>query len=495
MAGLDRTTLTRHRLGLALGPVTFAVVYWVAPTSAPPSANAVLAATIWIAIWWMTEAIPIPATALLPVVIFPLVGPGDVADATRPYADPINFLLLGGFLLALGIERWGLHRRLALAVLERVGTRTDRLVLGFMLTAGFLSMWISNSATAMLMVPIGMAVLASVGGERATHMVEGVAAPLEETERGRIGLALMLGIAYGASIGGVATLIGSPPNAVFAGVAESSFGVEVSFLDWLVLAGPIAAVFLVVAWWAVLRLVRPRAVSIPGGDAHLAAQREALGHPSRPERRVAAVFATVALAWMLRPLGLESVVPGLSDAAIAVLGGLALFAIPSGTGAGRLLGWDDVGRLPWGVLVLLGAGFSIASAFQQSGLDVWIGEQLVAVGDVGAVVTVGLVVLTVVFLTEVNSNTATASVFMPIMAAIGVTLGFPPLQLMAAAALSASFAFMLPVATPPNAIVFASGAVTVPEMSRVGLWLNLLAVVAITLTVVLWMPVALSLVA
>lgn len=486
-------------VGLVLGPATFVAIVGLSPFDMDPGVTAVFAATLWIAIWWVTEAIPIQATSLLPVVIFPVTGVGSVVDATRPYADPVVFLLLGGFLLAVAIERWDLHRRVALSVLEIVGTRADRLVLGFMVATGAISMWISNSATAMLMVPIGLAVLAQVDGDAASmsgrELVADASAPLAGTARGRFGLALMLAIAYGASIGGVATLIGSPPNAIFAGVAESSLGVEVSFLEWLLLAGPLAAVFMLVAWQVLLRVVRPPPVSLAGGDAFLADQRRALGPPSAGERRVALVFVLVAAGWVFRPFLLEPLVPGLSDAAIALVGAVALFVTPSGTGEGRLVTWEDAARIPWGVLVLLGAGFSIAAAFQRSGLDQWIGRELAGVGGLGFVGAVAVVTTTVVVLTEVNSNSATASVFMPVMVALGLSLGVDPLGFMAATALSASFAFMMPVATPPNAIVFASGAVTVPQMARVGLWLNLLAIVAIVLTVSLWVPVALDLVA
>lgn len=489
---------TRRRVGLVLGPVVFVVVLLANPMAMPSPPRAVLAGTLWIAIWWMTEAIPIPATSLLPIVMFPVVGVGDVADATAPYGDPVIFLLLGGFMLALAIERWGLHHRLAVVVIDRIGTSVERLVLGFMVASAVLSMWISNSATAMLMVPIGLAVLASVDTGRSVEdnsaMVTGMSAPLAGSAKGSLGLALMLAIAYGASIGGVTTLVGSPPNAVYASVAESALGVEVGFLDWLVLAGPLGAVFLLVAWAVILRLVAPDESTLADEPDILATHRAMLGPISGGERRVAGVFGAVALAWLARPYVLEPLIPGLSDAAIAIAGSIALFLLPSGAEPGRLLSWEDVARLPWGVLILLGGGFSIAAAFQRSGLDDWIGEQLLGVGGIGALAVVAVVATTIVFLTEVNSNTATASVFMPVMAALGLELGIEPLALMATTAMAASFAFMLPVATPPNAIVFASGAVTVPQMSRVGFWLNLIAIVAIVLTITLWLPVALSIV-
>ena len=493
---------TRQQIGLVLGPALFAVLLLCSPFDISSAANAALASTLWIAAWWVTEAIPIPATSLLPIVLFPLTGVVDAPAATAPYADPVVFLLLGGFLLALGIERWGLHRRIALTVVGHVGVRADRLLLGFMVATAFLSMWISNSATAMLMVPIGTAVILSIGtvDERDRELAErhgdgdlvvGVDAGPDDRPTTGFGLALMLGIAYSASIGGVATLIGSPPNAVFAGVAESRLDVQISFLDWLVFAGPLSIVFLFVTWLLLVKFLRPEIPLGQDAEAVIRAQREELGAVSRGERRVLAVFALVAAGWLLRPFVLQPLFPAVTDTVVAIVGGVLLFVVPVDYGNREfLLDWSDATRLPWGVLLLLGAGFSLANGFRESGLDTVIAEGLAGISGVPQVVLVLAIATVVVFLTEVTSNTATATVFMPIMVSLGLALSVSPLVLMATTALAASMAFMLPVATPPNAVVFGSGYVTIPQMSRIGLWVNLLGIVAIVVLTYLWLPIA-----
>jgi|SRR6056297_732259 len=496
------TLVTRQQVGLVLGPALFFGSLLFLPFTVSPSATAALASTLWIAVWWVTEAIPIPATSLLPIVLFPLTGVVDVTGATAPYADPVVFLLLGGFLLALGIERWGLHRRIALTVVSLVGVRADRLLLGFMVATAFLSMWISNSATAMLMVPIGTAVIVSVGtgaecdrypatGDGQDELVAGAGSNPDGRPATRFGVALMLGIAYSASIGGTATLIGSPPNAVFAGVAASRLDVQISFLDWLVFAGPLSIVFLVVTWLLLVKLLRPEIPLDGGAEAVVRAQRAELGSISRGERRVLGVFALVAAGWLLRPFVLQPLFPAITDTVIAIVGGVLLFVVPVDYESREfLLDWSAVTRLPWGVLLLLGAGFSLANGFRESGLDTAIAQRLAGVAGVAVVVLILLIATVVVFLTEVTSNTATASVFIPIMFSLGVNLGKSPLMLMATAALAASMAFMFPVATPPNAVVFGSGYVTIPQMSRTGLLLNLLGIVAIVAITYLWLPLA-----
>ena len=496
--------VSRQDVGLVAGPLVFVSVLVFTPFGISSTANDALASTLWVATWWVTEAIPIPVTSLLPIVLFSLTGVVDVPAATAPYADPVVFLLLGGFLLALGIERWGLHRRIALAIVGVVGVQSDRLLLGFMLATAFLSMWISNSATAMLMVPIGTAVIVSLGtvyeqaqpqveDQGANELVAGVRTGPEQRPATDFGLALMLGIAYSASIGGVATLIGSPPNAVFAGVAESRLGVQISFLDWLVFAGPLSLLFLFVSWRLLSRLIRTDRPLDQRAEAVIRSERETLGSISRGERRVAAVFVLVAGGWLLRPFVLQPLVPAITDTVVAIVGGVLLFVVPVDYEKREfLLDWSDATRLPWGVLLLLGAGFSLANGFQASGLDMVIAQGLAGIAGVPVLVLVLIVATVVVFLTEVTSNTATATVFMPIVVSLGLTLGVSPLILMGTVALAASFAFMLPVATPPNAVVFGSGYVTIPQMSRIGLWLNLLGIVAIVVLTYLWLPIALS---
>ena len=499
--------VSRQRIGLVLGPILFGGVVALAPFSIPPAATGALASTLWIATWWVTEAIPIPATSLLPIVLFPVTGVLDVPAATAPYADPIVFLLLGGFLLALAVERWGLHRRIALEIVSIVGTRPRRVVLGFMLATAFLSMWISNSATAMLMVPIGTAVVVAVGESRpdkqaakrgkplGSDLLEGLGTGPADRPAGTVGLTLLLAIAYSASIGGAATLIGSPPNAVFAGVAASQLGLQITFLDWLVFAGPLSVVFLLLTWQLLIRLLQPSLPDEAAFEAVLDRQREDLGRISKGEKRVLAVFVLVAAGWLLRPFVLQPLFPAITDPLIAIVGGLLLFVVPvDADDRTALLDWTDATALPWGVLLLLGAGFSLAEGFRTSGLDQAVAAGLTGLVDYPSVIVLAALAIVVVLLTEVTSNTATASVFMPIVLSLGISLGTPPVTLMATTALAASMAFMLPVATPPNAIVFGSGYVTIPQMARVGVWLNVVAVFLTVGVVYLWLPVAFSIV-
>ena len=508
---ISRPRLSRSLVGLIVGPLSFVAIIGGSPFGLSPGATAVLASTAWVVVWWVTEAIPIPVTSLLPVVLFPLTGVTTVGGATAPYADPIVFLLLGGFLVALAIERWNVHHRLSLLVLSAVGTSGKALVFGFMAATAFLSMWISNTATAMMMVPIGAAViveLTAIGGRRnppleREELVEPndpfdldaeLLHPLdedpEELANTSFGLALMLGIAYGASIGGAATLIGSPPNAVLAGVAESNLGVEIGFLEWMLVGVPLAAVFLVVTWVLLVVVLRPTVEAQPKRADVIDRQLRELGSMTTGERRVLAVFGLVAAAWILRPFVIEPIAPTVTDAMIAIAGGILVFLVP--VDGERLLDWEYTSRVPWGVLLLLGAGFSIARGFQESGLDVVVADAIAALGvtELGGLVL--LIATVVCLLTNVTSNTATASLFMPIALSIATATGIAPLTLMATAAFAASFAFVLPVATAPNAIVFGSGYMTIPEMAKVGLVLTVPAILAISAFAIWWIPLVWS---
>jgi len=488
-----------QQTGLVLGPTLFVLVRTTVHLSGlSTAANAVLASTLWIAVWWTTEALPIPVTSLLPLVLFPVLGVGSVGEVAAPYADPVVFLFLGGFLVALAIERWDLHQRIALTVLQRSGTDASRLLLGFMAVTGFLSMWVSNTATAMMMVPIGMAVVTQL---RAFQRPDGTtrtdAGPPPATleagaaPQSNFGVALMLGIAYAASIGGVATLIGTPPNAILAGIARSSLGVQIGFFQWMTFGVPVAAVFLFVTWGVLLTVFPPERRSIPEGEAVVRARLEALGPMSVGERRVVGVFLFLVVGWLLRPFVLEPLLPGVTDTTVALVGGILVFLIPVNLRRGEfLLGWEAATRVPWGVLLLFGAGFSLARAFQLSGLDGWIAGQLTGLQGIGVVWLLLAISAIVVFLTEVTSNSATASLFIPVMASLGASLTVSPLLLMATVSAAASFAFMLPVATPPNAIVFGSGFLSIPQMARVGIWLNLVGILLVTLVAYLWLPIA-----
>ncbi|MFC5279179.1 SLC13 family permease [Halorubrum rubrum] len=490
---------SRSGVGRPLGPSAFAVVLYVGIPGLASDAVAAVACTAWIVTWWMTEAVPIPVTSLLPVVLFPTTGTLDAAGTTTAYGDPIVFLLLGGFLLALAVERTGLHERISLLVITRVGVSAPGLLFGFMAATALLSMWISNTATAMLMVPIAVAVLSQThtvtGGPQVSvpddvgDIVRDADADPPALPATRFGVALMLGIAYAASVGGVGTLIGSPPNAVLAGVAESRLGVEVGFLEWMRFGLPVAAVGTLAVWATLIVVLRPSVDVVPGRERVAAHKLSELAPASTGERRVAALFGLVAVGWLTRPFLIAPVLPAVTDATIAVAGGIAAFLVPTGPRREFLLDWEYALRLPWGVLLLLGAGFALARAFQRTGLDGRAADLIAGAGVSGGLGLVVLLAVTVVLLTNVTSNTATASVFTPIAVAVAGSAGAPPLTLMATVALTASFAFVLPVATAPNAIVFGSGYLTIPEMARVGAAVSVVGIAVIVAGVVWWLPI------
>jgi sodium-dependent dicarboxylate transporter 2/3/5 len=464
--------VARQRIGLALGPLTLLVLLLLPPPEGLEVEGwRTIAIGLWMAIWWVTEAIPIPATALLPLVLFPVLGVLDIGEAAAPYANPLVFLFLGGFVLALAMQRWELHRRIALSIVRAVGTRPRRLVLGFMLATGFLSMWVSNTATAVMMLPIGLSVIDLVlkKGE-------------EDPTRSHFALNLMLGIAYAASIGGLATLIGTPPNALLAGFMLEAYDVEIGFAQWMTVGLPLVVLTLPLTWLILTRLVFPiRLQEIPGGREMIDRELRELGPVSRAERWVAVVFVATALAWIFRPL-LEGAVPGLSDTGIAIAAAVVLFLIPVDLERAEfVMNWEWAERLPWGVLLLFGGGLALAAAVKATGLAEWIGASLSGLGAWPTLALVLLVATLIVFLTELTSNTATAAAFLPVVAALAVGLGENPLLLAIPAALAASCAFMMPVATPPNAIVFGSSFITIPQMARAGIVLNLLFIAVITL--------------
>lgn len=430
------------------------------------------------AVWWMTEAIPIPATALLPLVLFPVLGIADIRAAAAPYANPLIFLFLGGFIIAIAMERWNLHRRLALRIINLVGTRPLRILAGFAAAAAFLSMWVSNTATAMMMLPIGLSV------------VELVRKGKEDAAEGaNFATNLMLIIAYACSIGGMATLIGTPPNAFFAGFMLETYDQAIGFFEWMLLGVPLAVVALPIMLLVLTRIVYPvRITTIPGGRDYIRSSLSSLGPMQRGEKLVAVVFTATALLWMTRPL-IEQIIPGLSDAGIAVGMALVLFVLPVDLRRGEfVLRWEDAERLPWGVLVLFGGGLSLAAAIDATGLAAWLGLQTELLSDWPIILVVAAIVATIVLLTELTSNTATAAAFIPIAASVSVGLGEDPLVIGIPATLAASAAFMLPVATPPNAIVYGSGMVSIPRMARGGAALNAIFVVLISLAAYLLVP-------
>ena len=453
-----------------------AVVLLVPASAMPDPANRVAAVAVLMAVLWVTEAIPIPVTALLPLALFPLLEVMPLDQVTANYAHHLVFLFLGGFWLAAAVQHSGLHRRIALHVLRLVGSHVDHIVLGFMAATAFLSMWLSNTATTMMMLPIALAVVARLG---------------DESPKG-FSRVLMLGLAYAASIGGVATLVGSPPNAVLAGVAQQTLGIEIGFGRWLLIGLPLTLLMLPIGWWYLTR-VNSRLAHTPVHAGHqlISEELRQLGKAGSAEKRVLAVFAGVAFLWIFKGLFPLELISGLRDSSIAIAGALLLFVVPDGTARGRpLLDWPTAAKIPWDILILFGGGFALAQGFQQSGLTGWIGQQMDFLSGTHAFVLLAVVAVVTLFLTEITSNTATASMLLPVVAGIASAAAQDPLAPMIAAALAASFAFMLPVATPPNAIVFASRQVSMAEMARAGLWMNLVGIILICCLV--WFLVPLS---
>ena len=479
----------RNEIGLVLGPLLFAAILLAPnPQGLSPAGQAVGATTAWVATWWITEAIPIPATSLLPIVIFPATGAIDVDATTAPYASTYIFLFMGGFFIAMAMQRWGLHRRIALRIIKAIGTSPSRIILGFMVATGFLSMWVSNTATTVMMTPIGLAVILQT-----RSLIEGSEADIP-TAQGEFnfGTGLMLCIAYSASIGGVATIIGTPPNLILVGAIEETFGREISFAQWLLYGVPIAVVGIAIVWGYVVKaFIPPRMDSIPGGLDVINEELKNLGPMNREEKLVLVVFVAAAVAWISRSLVDPFAAIVTDDSIIAIGAALLLFLLPSRQEDGSLaflLDWETAVQIPWGVLLLFGGGLTIANGFEETGLAQWIGGLLSAFQGVSIALVIGVIVVLTIFLTEVTSNTATTAMLMPILASLAVGLSIHPYAVMIGAATAASFAFMLPVATPPNAIVFGSGYITIPQMAKTGAGLNLIGIILITLLTLSWLP-------
>jgi sodium-dependent dicarboxylate transporter 2/3/5 len=475
---------SRHQVvGLYLGP---ALALLMALIGAPEDVSIVAWRTasvgILMAVWWATEAVPIAVTALLPLVIFPLTGIASIQDTAAPYSNKVIYLFLGGFIVAFAMQRWNLHRRIALNVLQYAGGNGRSLVGGFMLSSALLSMWVMNTSTTMMLLPIAVSIITVI------HKSVG---DLDQDGRENFQYALLLGVAYGATIGGISTLVGTAPNAMLAAFMADTYGTEIDFSSWMLVGLPLSAAMLPLAWLSLTRWVfKVDFKTSAEGKAELRNLRDALGPMTTPEKRVGIVFVSMALLWVFRPLLVKHAgIDALDDSGIAMAGAIALFLIPSGdTQDPVLLRWKYAEQLPWSVLILFGGGLTLAGAVSNSGLAAWLGASLQAVGTLDVLFIVIIAATLIIFLTELTSNIATTATFLPVVGAIAIEAGMNPIVLTVPVTLAASCAFMLPVATPPNAIVFGSGLLTIPKMARAGMMLNLIGVVLVSIVAVFVAP-------
>lgn len=475
---------TAQIVGLILGPLLFALTFlFFAPEGLSPEGIAVLAVTLWVATWWITEAIPIPVTSLLPIFLLPATGALDSGTVTASYGNDIIYLFLGGFFIATAMEKWNLHKRMALAIISFIGTSTQRILLGFMTATAFLSMWVSNTAAVMMMIPMGLAITAQVASA--------LKGKPEEQEIPKFEKALIFGIGYAGTIGGLGTLIGTPPNIILAAQMKELFDVEISFASWMLIAVPIVLVLIISTWLYLGRFVfKMNIKGLPGGKEVIQEERQQLGKIMHEEKVVAGVFVFAAFMWITREFLWLGLLPDLKDGQIAILATALLFAIPTSKKYGsRVLEWSDSKEIPWGILLLFGGGLAIAAGFRQTGLSEWIGSQLTLLDGFNILIIITLSTLLVLALTEITSNTATATMILPVLASLALALNIHPFALMIPAAMAANCAFMLPVGTPPNAIIFGTGKIRIVEMVRVGFFVNLFALVLIVLMIAYLMPI------
>ena len=522
---IDKQTNAIQFIGLIGGVIAAMLVYYIMPSNAGEIALAaangktlnvnalpiVAAVAVLMGIWWMTEAIALPATALLPMVLFPILGVDTFKNAAAPYASDTIYLFMGGFVLALAMQKWNLHTRIALGIVLLVGTSPRRLVAGFMIASGFMSMWVSNTATAVMMLPVGLSVLHLVskltgkddevsrkgtqGGfaSAVIHKGKDVVSQIKDKTAAytsNFGIALMLGIAYAASIGSLGTIIGTPPNALLVAHMKNEFGIEIGFGEWMLMGVPLSIIMLIICWaLLVYVLFKPEISEIPGGKEVIHQEYKKLGAMSRAEWLVGGVFVLAALCWIF--LGFIFKHYGIKvaslDSVIAMSVAVLLFIIPANSNHERLIDWDTAKKLPWDILILFGGGLALSAQFSKTGLSLWIGHQVSALGFMPIVLIILIVTALVIFLTEITSNTATAAAFLPVIAGVAIGLGYEGENIMLftiPVALAATCAFMLPVATPPNAIAYGSGYVRISDMIKAGLWLNIIAIFLITLTII-----------
>lgn len=472
------TTSTKKTpvIGLLLGPVIMALTLLTpAPFGMSADSWLVLGLTFWMASWWISEAVPIPVTSFLPLVVAPLLGLNSLAAVAQPYAHPLIFLFLGGFIISIAMERWSLHKRIALHTMLFVGSKPSQQIGGIMLVTAFLSMWMSNTATAVMMLPIAISIMELLKQDNADS---------------HFGKAMLLAIAYAASIGGLATLIGTPPNALMAAFLADNYDIHIGFAEWMMVGLPLSIVMLALSWlWLTKAAYKVDQLAAVETKSLFREQLTKLGTMQRGEKAVLAIFSVTAFCWIFRPwlAGLTGL--PLDDTIIAMAAALLLLVLPLDSKNTRILTWDETRKLPWGILMLFGGGLSLAALITKSGLAAFIADQVILLGDVPFWVMILVVTAVIVFLTEVTSNTATAAGFLPLLAPVALAMSGTPLTLVIPAAIAASCAFMMPVATPPNAIVFSSGQLKIADMVKAGFALNIISVAIVsivTLTLARW---------
>lgn len=468
--------------GLLFGPVLFILIQFISINDLSAEGKYVLGTASWMAIWWVLEVVDIAVTSLLPIVIFPITGTLSISETTSQYGHNLVFLYLAGFIIAIAIERWGLHKRIALNIISFMGTKINFIILGFMLSTAFLSMFISNTATTVMMLPIALAIITQLDNKSNES----------RNNNQNFSKSLLLSIAYSASIGGIATLFGTPPNMVLRGVVESNLGYTITFMDWFIIGFPISITLLFLCWIYITKISNNYFMDeFPLGKDQIIKLKSQLGRISAEEKRVGVIFFLTALCWITRSQ-IEKFLPGIDDTIIGMIFGILLFVIPVKSNKRSLVIWKEAVKLPWGVIILFGGGMALAKGFVDSGLSVWFGNNLTSLNGLPMILLILSIVTSVNFLTEMTSNLATTAMLLPVLAAIGIEMNIDPLILMISATMAASCAFMLPVATPPNAIVFGAGYLRIPDMIKKGFWLNIISIILISLMVYYFVPILLK---
>ena len=472
--------ISKKFIGLILGPLVFILVkLFFHPIDLSSEGVSILASTLWVAIWWVTEAVPISVTALIPIIIFPLSGGLDLKTTTAAFGHKFVFLFIGGFILAIAIEKWNLHKRIALNIINYVGTKKSHIILGFMVATAFLSMWISNTATSVMILPVGLAIISQLKDNPNTI----------DNENTIFGKALMLAIAYSASIGGMATLIGTPPNLVLAGVIKTTYDIEITFLQWMSFGLPISIFLLFICWFYLTNIAfKFNDQNFSSGVKEINQQISKLGRFSYEEKTVLFVFIATALAWITQSFILKKYILAIDDTIIAITSAVILFILPSKNNKKPILSWEDTVKLPWGILLLFGGGMALAKGFDSSGLAVWIGNQLTVLEAVPLLFLLLILISIVNFLTEITSNLATTAMLLPVLASLAEAININPYFLLVGATVAASCAFMLPVATPPNAVVFGSKLLKINDMVKKGFWMNIISIIILTCAVYILLP-------